>query len=201
MRKALVFFWSCLSSIQMERWEGQLWREGWCTAVALKGGSRTCLGSGRQMNYGILHLLRFVKLQFVSGIGHIVSHSLSVIPKVDMNMQVGVCQEVCPVNKKSLFRHFFLYCFKNGSSLVFYLIRGDYLSRSSSATFENQKSNPKFNAGIAKHAVCLWLSSVTSQISITAFLLRTWITFLWRMKQWSYYRNGSPMKQFPENNL
>lgn len=153
------------------------------------------------MNYGILHLLHFVKLQFVSGIGHIVSHSLSVIPKVEMNMRVGVCQEVCPVNKKSLSRHFFLYYFLNGIFLVFYLIRGDYLSRSSSATFENQNSNHKFNTGIAKHAVCLWLSSVTSQISNTAFLLRTLLTFLWKMKQWSYCRNGSPMKQFTESNL
>lgn len=41
------------------------------------------LGVSRQINYAILPLTVFVKLQFVCGRGHAISHSLSVIPSME----------------------------------------------------------------------------------------------------------------------
>jgi len=61
--------------------------------------------------------------------------------------------------------------------------------------FVKQNSNSKFSAGIAKHTVCLSLSSVTPQTSDATFLISPWIAFVWKMEQWSCYRNRSSIKQ------
>lgn len=130
--KVDFFFW-----IWAIRWKHLYFFDLAFQASRLRGGKGSCedvvgavlllwredqghgLGSWRQINYRILLLTGFVKLQFVRGIGHIVSHSLSIIPNVGMDVAGTPSQEVRQVNRKSLFKHLFLCSLKNGSYLSF----------------------------------------------------------------------------------
>lgn len=117
------------------------------------------------MNYGTLGQLHFFKLQFLSGIGHIVSHPLPVIPKVGMNITSS--SEVCQVNRKSLLRHFFKYYSWNDSCL-FYLVLIIISAAQAQAHLKSRIVIPNLVLAL-QNTECLWLSSVTFQISNTAF--------------------------------
>lgn len=81
------FFFKCLSSIWTERWKGQHWRWGWWSPVAMKGGAEAWFRSLEADKLCNSTSNVFVKLQFVRGLGHIVPHSLSVIPSMEWMQQ------------------------------------------------------------------------------------------------------------------